>query len=284
MNTRWWGACGLAAAALACCATPALAARGDLNAYRVEASAKNLRALAEAGFDVTEGRDRKARTVEVVGTQAQIDALKVDAEKVVDGEGRDSADRSREVNPRRSSRLAVDPTAGASDAPTASGASTTPSPRRRQASNTRSSTTACSPTIPSRRRARRRPDLRRARHHRPAGDQGPDRRRHPRQAGRALQLDAARARVAGRRDLQAHAQLLRRQLRQDARAPAWRSPRWSTATSCGSSASTTRTATSTPSRRQPPVAKEPGRQRQQQDDRHRRRRRPEPQLLVQLGP
>ncbi len=69
MKTSWWGACGLAAATFACAATPALAARGDLNAYRVEATGKNLRALAEAGFDVTEGRDRKRGTVEVVGTR-----------------------------------------------------------------------------------------------------------------------------------------------------------------------------------------------------------------------
>src|SRR5215216_4784001 len=99
MNTRWWGACGLMAAALACCATPAMAARGDLNAYRVEATGKNLRALADAGFDVTEGRNRETRTVEVVGTQAQIDALKLGAEKVVDAQGRDTADRSRAANP-----------------------------------------------------------------------------------------------------------------------------------------------------------------------------------------
>jgi len=118
MNQRWWGACGLAAVAIACSATPALAARGDLNAYRVEATGKNLRALAEAGFDVTEGRDRKTHTVEVVGTQRQIDALKLGggAEKVVDAKGRSSADRSRAANQRSASALAPDPTAGASDA------------------------------------------------------------------------------------------------------------------------------------------------------------------------
>ena len=117
MHRRWWGACGLAAAALACSTAPALAARGDLNAYRVEATGKNLRALAEAGFDVTEGRDRRTRTVEVVGTQRQLDALKLagGAEEVVDGKGRTSADRSRALNPRAGSRLAADPTAGADD-------------------------------------------------------------------------------------------------------------------------------------------------------------------------
>jgi murein tripeptide amidase MpaA len=117
MHRRWWGACGLSVAVLACSAAPALAARGDLNAYRVDATGKNLRALAEAGFDVTEGRDRKTHTVEVVGTQGQIDALKLggDAEKVVDAKGRTSADRSRAANPRTASRLAVDPTAGADD-------------------------------------------------------------------------------------------------------------------------------------------------------------------------
>ncbi len=38
-----------------------------LNAYRVEASAENLRALALAGYDVTEGRDLDRGTVDVVG-------------------------------------------------------------------------------------------------------------------------------------------------------------------------------------------------------------------------
>ncbi len=38
-----------------------------LNAYRVKASAENLRALALAGYDVTEGRDLERGTVDVVG-------------------------------------------------------------------------------------------------------------------------------------------------------------------------------------------------------------------------
>ena len=38
-----------------------------LNAYRVKATAENLRALALAGYDVTEGRDLERGTVDVVG-------------------------------------------------------------------------------------------------------------------------------------------------------------------------------------------------------------------------
>src|SRR4051794_8606635 len=78
-------ACGLAAALVACCATPAFAAGEGLNVYTVEATGQNLRTLAQAGFDVTEGRDSGKNTVEVVGSQRQIDATKVDATKVRSG-------------------------------------------------------------------------------------------------------------------------------------------------------------------------------------------------------
>ena len=104
---------------------------------------KNLRALAEAGFDVTEGRNRKTNTVEVVGTRSQIGALKIDAEKVVDAKGRSTADRSRAANPRPNSKLAVDPTAGASDASYRVWRKYDAVATATTRSSTRSSTTAC---------------------------------------------------------------------------------------------------------------------------------------------
>ena len=89
-------------AGLAGLAIPAAAgaARG-LDAYRVEATAKNLRALAAAGFDMTEGRDLKAGTIEVVATPQQIGALKLEAERLTS-------------NKRRAP--IADPTDGATDA------------------------------------------------------------------------------------------------------------------------------------------------------------------------
>ncbi len=117
MKTRRWIACGVAAAAMACSAAPALAASGDLNAYRIEATGKNLRALAEAGFDVTEGRNAKRGTVDVVATATQMSRLKVDARKVVDSAGRSAADRSRLKIPGVGTNDVPqdDATAGASD-------------------------------------------------------------------------------------------------------------------------------------------------------------------------
>lgn len=51
-------------------AAPSASAEG-LNAFRVKATAKNVRALAEAGFDVTEGRDPKRGTIEVVAHRSR---------------------------------------------------------------------------------------------------------------------------------------------------------------------------------------------------------------------
>ena len=113
--------------------------------------------------------------------------------------------------------------------------------------------------------------------------------------GRALQRAAARARVAGRRDLPAHARLHRRQLRPHGprstrtatRSPASRrgSPSCRHARS-GSCASRTRTATSTRS----PPGNRLWRKNMADNDgdgdlrRGQRRRRPEPQLRAELGP
>ncbi|HEX8101101.1 MAG TPA: M14 family zinc carboxypeptidase [Solirubrobacteraceae bacterium] len=82
MSRRTWGACGLVAAALTFGASPAFGDANDLNAYRVEATAKNLQALNKAGFDVTEGRDRDKGYVDVVGTPGQIAKTKVEAKKM----------------------------------------------------------------------------------------------------------------------------------------------------------------------------------------------------------
>jgi murein tripeptide amidase MpaA len=91
----------VAAFALACVA-PATASAASLQAYRVDATPKNLERLAESGFDVTEGRDTDARTVEIVGTPAQVDRAKVDADLV-------------RAQPRTLTTRAASPTDGASD-------------------------------------------------------------------------------------------------------------------------------------------------------------------------
>src|ERR687893_2520506 len=108
-------------------AVPAQAASSKLNAYRVKATAQNLERLAMAGFDVTEGR--RGRKIEIYGTSKQIARLrrksKVRAKLVRDRRGRTAAQRSqikvrrglRKLGVRvRSSQLAADPTANASDA------------------------------------------------------------------------------------------------------------------------------------------------------------------------
>src|SRR4051794_37817711 len=104
MKKARWGACGLVAAALACSAAPASGASSDLNAYRVKATAKNLKALNAAGFDVTEGRDRKKGTIEVVGTAAKVRQAKVTATIVRDQGGLTVAQRSRRNSPRAKTR------------------------------------------------------------------------------------------------------------------------------------------------------------------------------------
>ena len=91
----------LAFAGIAASAVPASAE--SLNAYRVEASAKNLKALADAGFDVTEGRDLDRGTIDVVGYRS--DFLKLDAQRLTN---------HRAGAARRGA--GIDPTAGATDA------------------------------------------------------------------------------------------------------------------------------------------------------------------------
>jgi zinc carboxypeptidase/immune inhibitor InhA-like protein len=87
-----------AVVALASLALAAPASAADLNAYRVKATAKNLRTLAQAGFDMTEGR-RKDGTVEIVGTARQVGKLDVAATVVKDRAGRTAAQRSARLAP-----------------------------------------------------------------------------------------------------------------------------------------------------------------------------------------
>ncbi|WP_354697419.1 hypothetical protein DSM112329_03046 [Paraconexibacter sp. AEG42_29] len=61
---------------------PSVASADALNAYRVKATPKNLQALALAGFDVTEGRNLKRGTIDVIGTSGQVGAAKLDAKRV----------------------------------------------------------------------------------------------------------------------------------------------------------------------------------------------------------
>jgi len=82
-----------AVAAFASLVLVAPASAADLNAYRVKASAKNLKSLAQAGYDMTEGR-RKDGTVEIVATARQAKSLDVGAKVVRDRAGRTSAQRS----------------------------------------------------------------------------------------------------------------------------------------------------------------------------------------------
>ncbi len=76
-----------------------------LNSYRIEATAPNLRALAMAGYDVTEGRDLDRGTVEVVGYGA--DLAKFDAKRLSSFRG--------EAPAARVGGRAVAPTDGADD-------------------------------------------------------------------------------------------------------------------------------------------------------------------------
>jgi len=83
---------GTAFAVLATFPAAAHAAAG-LDGYRVETTAENLRALSAAGFDLTEGRNLKRGTIDVVGTAQQIGAAKLDARKLTDNDNRRPAAR-----------------------------------------------------------------------------------------------------------------------------------------------------------------------------------------------
>src|SRR5215218_9256378 len=98
MSRRAATAALVALVSLAVCSTASADSSSPINGYRVKASAKNLERLALAGFDVTEGRNARRRTVEVFGSAAQLAKLRRDtgikSRLVRDARGRTSAQRS----------------------------------------------------------------------------------------------------------------------------------------------------------------------------------------------
>jgi hypothetical protein len=89
-------------------ATASVASADPLNAYRIKATPANLKALALKGFDITEGRNRKDGTIEVVGTAERVGASKLGGKRITNF--RDSAQAARGAGSRAGS-----PTAGADD-------------------------------------------------------------------------------------------------------------------------------------------------------------------------
>jgi hypothetical protein len=98
MSRRSLSAAVVALASLVLAAPASADSSHPLNAFRVKATAKNLRTLAQAGFDMTEGR-RKDGTVEIVATARQAGKLDVGAKVVKDGAGRTAAQRSARLAP-----------------------------------------------------------------------------------------------------------------------------------------------------------------------------------------
>jgi murein tripeptide amidase MpaA len=98
MSRRSLSAAVVALASLVLVAPASADSSHPLNAYRVKATAKNLKALALAGYDMTEGR-RKDGTVEIVATARQADKLNVGAKVVRDRAGRTAAQRSAALAP-----------------------------------------------------------------------------------------------------------------------------------------------------------------------------------------
>src|SRR5829696_2731556 len=98
MSRRSLSAAVVALASLALAAPASADSRNPMNAYRVKATAKNLKSLAQAGFDMTEGR-RKDGTVEIVATARQAGKLDVGAKIVKDRHRRTAAQRSAALAP-----------------------------------------------------------------------------------------------------------------------------------------------------------------------------------------
>jgi len=98
MSRRSLSAALVALASLALAAPASADSRNPLNAYRVKATAKNLKSLALAGYDLTEGR-RKDGTVEIFATAGQIDKLNVKAKVVEDKLGTSWMDAIVRRNP-----------------------------------------------------------------------------------------------------------------------------------------------------------------------------------------
>ena len=98
MRRNWF----VVLAAVAAVTIPASPASADgLNSYRVKATAENLRALAEQGFDVTEGRDLDRGTIDFVATDGQ--AAKLGAKQL------------SSYTAAKAAKGIDDPTAGADD-------------------------------------------------------------------------------------------------------------------------------------------------------------------------
>jgi Zinc carboxypeptidase len=98
MSRRSLSAAVAALASLVLVAPASADSSHPLNAYRVKASAKNLKTLAQAGYDMTEGR-RRDGTVEIVATAGQVKKLDVAAKVVKDSAGRTAAQRSARLAP-----------------------------------------------------------------------------------------------------------------------------------------------------------------------------------------
>ena len=238
MRRRSGGVVLAAVVAALALAAPAQAAKDPLNAFRVKPTAENKKQLAEAGFDLTEGdRGSTSRSTRRASRRA-----------------RSAPTASRPSRHEQQGAAAPGDYTGSDaawDVWTRYDATSGDTKEQYEEQYDRVAADADRQEDQHRHDAPRAPDL---------GREGHEERRHrarQHEAGRALQRAAARPRVAGGRDLPAHARLLRRQLREDrpgasttpaTRSPASpprRSPSSSTRASCGSSASPTRTATST---------------------------------------
>ena len=238
---------------------------------RVKATAENLRALALAGYDVTEGRDLERGTVDVVGygdDLARFDGRQLSSYRAAPAtHGRLAGGAHRRRQRRRVDRL-DEVRRGA---------------RRRQGAVHRDVRPDPGRLPLDREEARHRHHLRRPRDRRPPDHQGRHRVGHPRAPGGPLQRHAARPRVARGRDLPAHPRLLHAQLREGHQ-------RRSRGHPSGQHDRALVRVREQPRRlrvhvhpRQPAVAQEPARQQRRRRDRCRRRGRPEPQLLRPLG-
>ena len=227
-------------ASLALAAPAAADSRDPINGYRVKATPQNLEKLAMAGFDVTEGI--RGRQVEIFGTAEQIAKLKADgisAKVVRDRKGRTAAQRQRAFYGAR-----------AAQAPVADDSAYQVWTRYDRVRNDGKEQYLEQYDRLLRQYPKITKELVLGRTHQGRDiiaikvTRNADKTQGRQAPGGALQRPAARARVAGRRDLPAHARVLRDQLRRQRPRHAPGRQR----ASCGSCASRTRTATSTRSR------------------------------------
>ena len=100
MQRGLWAAVGAVLVMLALSAPASADRKNPINAYRVKATAANIKALGAAGFDVTEGQ-RAGGIIEVFGTAGQFrklrDNTRIAARIVKDRNGRTSAARSARI-------------------------------------------------------------------------------------------------------------------------------------------------------------------------------------------